>query len=330
MPTVIGVSFKPVSKIYYFDPGTFGDLQEGEYVIVETSQGREVGQVQWNPREMSDEEVGSRLKPVVRRATPLDLVERDRYQHRADEVLEMCQAKAQEHQLTMKVVNAEYSFDGSRLVISFTSEGRVDFRALVRDLARTFSTRIEMKQIGVRDEAKILDGYGKCGRRLCCASWLREFSPVTIKMAKNQNLPLNPPEISGVCGRLLCCLAYEMETYTEARKRLPKVGAVIETPEGRGRVRKVQPLSEIVTVRLEGEDALRDFQVDQLLGGTDEGPAFRRDCSNCDRAARQARGEQDPEETTPQIARDDQASQDSGEIPSQRPRRRRRRRSGNE
>lgn len=264
MPTVVGVSFKPVTKVYYFDPGPLLDLQAGEYVLVETSQGREVGQVVWQPRQVSDEEVGAALKPVVRRATPLDLVERDRFQHQEQEALAVCRAKAKEHGLPMKVVSAEYSYDGSRLVVSFVSETRVDFRDLVRDLAKTLGTRVEMKQIGVRDEAKVLNGIGKCGRQLCCSSWLREFNSVSIKMAKQQNLPLNPPEISGVCGRLLCCLAYEMDTYEEARARLPKVGLAVETPDGPGRVKNVHPLRELVTVRLDDGEALRDYPADQV------------------------------------------------------------------
>jgi cell fate regulator YaaT (PSP1 superfamily) len=266
MQNVVGVSFRPVTKIYYFSPGDLLDLEAGDYVVVDTSQGREVGQVVWNPREMPVEEIGGGLKPVVRRATSLDLVERDRWQHKEPETLAICQTKVAERDLPMNVVSTEYNYDGSRLVVSFTSESRIDFRELVRDLAKTFSTRIEMKQIGVRDEAKVLDGVGKCGRQLCCAGWLRDFAPVTIKMAKNQNLPLNPPEISGVCGRLLCCLAYEMDVYTEARSRLPKVGSVVETPYGKGRVRRVQPLQEAVTVRLEVDDSLRDVGVDELGG----------------------------------------------------------------
>lgn len=290
MQTVVGVSFRPVTKIYYFSPGEVPDLEAGDYVVVDTSQGREIGQVAWRPKELADEEVGGGLKPVVRRATALDLVERDRWQHQEPETISICQAKVAERGLPMKVVSTEYSYDGSRLVVSFTSESRIDFRELVRDLAKTFSTRIEMKQIGVRDEAKVLDGVGKCGRQLCCAGWLRDFAPVTIKMAKNQNLPLNPPEISGVCGRLLCCLAYEMDVYSEARSRLPKVGAMVDTPVGKGRVRRVQPLQETVTVRLEEDEVLRDFSVDELGGVESRGRSCG--CSGCGaRGQSQRRGE---------------------------------------
>jgi cell fate regulator YaaT (PSP1 superfamily) len=263
MPVVVGVSFRPVTKVYYFDPGLLLDLTADEYVVVETSQGQEVGQVTWSPRAVADHLLAGELKPVVRRATAIDLVERDRFRRREEDVLVQCRARVREHKLPMTVVSAEYSYEGSRLVVSFTAEGRIDFRDLVRDLAKTLNTRIEMKQIGVRDQAKVLDGVGKCGRQLCCSAWLREFNPVTIKMAKQQNLPLNPPEISGVCGRLLCCLAYEADVYEDARKQLPKVGAAVMTPEGEGRVRRVQPLRETVTVRLD-DGSMHEYSVTDL------------------------------------------------------------------
>lgn len=278
MPVVVGVSFRPVTKVYYFDPGVLLDLAADEYVVVETSQGQEVGQVTWSPRAVADNLLAGDLKPVVRRATAIDLLERDRFHRLEDEVLAQCRARTRDHRLPMTVVSAEYSYDGSRLVVSFTAEGRIDFRDLVRDLAKTFNTRIEMKQIGVRDQAKVLDGVGKCGRQLCCSAWLREFNPVTIKMAKQQNLPLNPPEISGVCGRLLCCLAYEADVYEDARKQLPKVGAAVITPEGEGRVRRVQPLRETVAVRLE-DGAIKEFAASELGAQGATGPA--RSCSGC-------------------------------------------------
>jgi cell fate regulator YaaT (PSP1 superfamily) len=278
MPVVVGVSFRPVTKVYYFDPGVLLDLASDEFVVVETAQGHEVGQVTWSPRAIADHLLAGDLKPVLRRATPVDLLERDRFRRQEIDVLAQCRARARDHKLAMTVVSAEYSYDGSRLVVSFTAEGRIDFRDLVRDLARTFNTRIELKQIGVRDQAKVLDGVGKCGRQLCCSSWLREFNPVTIKMAKQQNLPLNPPEISGVCGRLLCCLAYEADVYEEARKQLPKVGAAVVTPAGEGRVRRVQPLRETVTVRLE-DGAIQEFSVGELEVQGAKGPA--RSCSGC-------------------------------------------------
>lgn len=287
MPLVVGISFRPVTKVYYFDPGMLLDLTADEFVVVETSQGQEIGQVTWEPRVVADAEFSGDLKPVMRRATAADLLERDQFRRKEAEILAQCRAKAREHRLPMAVVSAEFSYDGSRLVVSFTAEGRIDFRDLVRDLARSFNARIEMKQIGVRDQAKVLDGVGKCGRQLCCSSWLREFNPVTIKMAKQQNLPLNPPEISGVCGRLLCCLAYEADVYEEARKLLPKVGAAVMTPEGEGRVRRIQPLRETVTVRME-DGAIHEFPISEL---GEQGPkAAARSCSGC--AMRRPPGQQ--------------------------------------
>lgn len=328
MPTVVGVSFKPVTKIYYFDPGQLLDLEPGDYVLVETSQGREVGEVVWSPRDLGEDEIGAKLKPVVRRATPSDLTERDRYQRREDDALSLCRIKVQEHKLPMKVVSAEYSYDGTRLVVAFTAESRVDFRELVRDLAKTFSVRIEMKQIGVRDEAKVLDGMGKCGRRLCCSSWLREFNPVTIKMAKQQNLPLNPAEISGVCGRLLCCLAYEVDVYTAARETLPRVGTTVETPVGRGRVRKVHPLRDTITVRLEEDESLQDFPAEQLVatGGRQGGSG--RGCSSCGCAQRvSSRSGEEGRAPSNAPGADTQETRPTEDRPSATSRRRRRRKS---
>ena len=294
MPTVVGVSFRPVTKVYYFDPGIFADLLAEDYVVVETSQGQEIGQVVWQPRAVNDNEITGELKPVVRRATAVDLLERDRFRRKEADTLLQCRVKALEHKLDMHVVSAEYNFDGSRLVVSFTAENRVDFRDLVRDLAKTFSARIEMKQIGVRDQAKVLDGVGKCGRQLCCSAWLRDFAPVTIKMAKQQNLPLNPPEISGVCGRLLCCLSYEADVYQEARKEMPKIGALVMTPEGEGRVRRVQPLRDLVTVRME-DGAMHDFQLTELETRGGAKAAGRSCCSSCGLRRPPAAEEEDEE-----------------------------------
>ncbi|MCD6290146.1 MAG: stage 0 sporulation family protein [Anaerolineae bacterium] len=251
MAVVVGVQFRFVSKICHFDPAGHTDLKPGDWVVVDTARGREVAQVVQPPHEIPDDAVGGSLKPVVRRATAWDMVQRDRYMHREEDALQKCRERVAAYGLPMKVIRTEYSFDGSRLIVYFASEQRVDFRALVRDLALLLHTRVEMRQIGVRDEAKMLGGLGKCGRPLCCASWLREFSPVSIKMAKLQDLPLSPSEISGVCGRLLCCLSYELDTYTEIREQLPKVGSEVTTPEGVGRVRQIHALKETVTVRLE-------------------------------------------------------------------------------
>lgn len=306
MPVVVGVSFRPVTKVYYFDPGVLLDLAADEYVVVETAQGQDVGRVTWSPRAIGESRLVGDLKPVVRRATATDLLERDRFRRKEEDVLGQCRAKAADHRLPMVVVSAEYSYDGSHLVVSFTAEGRIDFRDLVRDLNRMFNTRIEMKQIGVRDQAKVLGGVGKCGRQLCCSSWLREFNPVTIKMAKQQNLPLNPPEISGVCGRLLCCLSYEADVYEEARKQLPKVGAAVVTPAGEGRVRRVQPLTETITVRLEDggtqEFTLADIQLPNAKGGA-------RGCGGC--SARRSSAADDENDETMDSAAEQPASDEN-------------------
>jgi len=207
-------------------------------------------------------------------------VQKDLWEHKEREALTVCRSKAKEHGLNIKIVRCNYSYSGGRLLVYFSSESRVDFRALVRELARIFRTRIEMRQIGVRDEAKLLDGVGKCGRQLCCTSWLREFTPVSIRMAKNQQLPLNPDEISGVCGRLLCCLAYEDANYKEQNKKMPKLGAEVITPQGLGRVRHVHPLKESVTVMLE-DRVLAEFPVTDLLTSKSSSGAGCSTCGGC-------------------------------------------------
>lgn len=278
MPIVVGVQFKPVTKIYHFDPAGHHDLEPGDWVIVDTVRGREVAQVVEPPHEVSDEAIAGPLKSVVRRATAWDMVQRDQYMHKEAEAFQKCKERIKEFQLPMKLVRTEYNFDGGRLIVYFTAEQRVDFRALVRDLAKVFRTRVEMRQIGVRDEAKMLDGVGKCGRQLCCASWLREFSPISIKMAKLQDLPLNPSEISGVCGRLLCCLSYEVDTYSELRQQLPKVGTEVVTPEGPGRVKQVHTLREALTVQLQDGSLIEVNVADLVMKGK---PTGSRGCGSC-------------------------------------------------
>lgn len=253
MPLVVGVRFNQATKVYYFDPSGCPDLRAGEYTVVETARGKEVGKVVIPPRQVDSEEIVGRLKAVERRATPLDLTQMAYYRFREQDAVVRCREKVEEHGLPMKIVRAEYNYDGSRLVFFFASEKRVDFRKLVQDLARSFRARIELRQIGVRDEAKLMGGIGKCGRTLCCATWLTEFNPVSIKMAKMQNLPLSPMEISGVCGRLLCCLVYEKDYYVEMKEKLPRRGAEVDTPRGHGRVVDVNLLTEIVRVELENQ-----------------------------------------------------------------------------
>jgi cell fate regulator YaaT (PSP1 superfamily) len=253
MPVVIGVRFNPAGKVYYFDPTGFEDLKPGEYVIVETARGEEAGRVVITPQQVSDEEIVKRLKGITRRATAMDLAQMTYYRYKEMDALLRCQQKVEEHKMPMKIVRAEYNYDGSRLVFFFSAEKRVDFRVLVQDLARSFRARIELRQIGVRDEAKLIGGIGRCGLTLCCATWLVEFSPVSIKMAKLQELPLSPMDISGVCGRLLCCLSYESDDYAAAKEMLPKRGKVIDTPHGRGTVTQVDVIKETVYVELENQ-----------------------------------------------------------------------------
>ena len=280
MPIVVGIHYKPVTKLYHFDPNGLLDLIGGDYVIVDTARGLEVAQVVQPPHEIAESEVVGEMKTVLRRANAWDMVQRDLWQRKEQEALAVCRAKVRETRRDIKMVRCEYNFDGGRLLVYFSSEDRVDFRDLVRDLARVFRTRIEMRQIGVRDEAKLLDGVGKCGRQLCCTSWLREFTPVSIRMAKNQQLPLNPDEISGVCGRLLCCLSYEDDVYREQNKKMPKLGAEVVTPQGAGRVRHIHPLKETVTVMLENK-ALSEFAVADLISSKSASGASCSTCGGC-------------------------------------------------
>jgi cell fate regulator YaaT (PSP1 superfamily) len=253
MPQVIGVRFRDSAKVYYFSPEGATGLAERDYVIVETARGQEAGIVAFAPREVSEEEIPGKLKGILRLATAVDLTEMERYRQREKRALVRCRDKVTEYRLAMKVVRAEYNFNGTYLTFYFTAEKRVDFRALVKDLARTFRTRIELHQIGVRDEVKLLGGHGLCGRPHCCATWLAEFRPISIRMAKQQDLPLSPMEISGVCGRLLCCLAYENELYAQVKQEMPEIGSMVQSPRGMGRVISVNVPQETITVRLEDE-----------------------------------------------------------------------------
>jgi cell fate regulator YaaT (PSP1 superfamily) len=262
MPKVCGVHFRGVGKTYYFDPQDF-DPQIEEYVIVETSRGQELGQVMLPVQEVPEDQIVGDLKPVLRKATHIDLLDAQRYRRQEDAAVATCIEQAERFNLSMKIVDAEYSYDGSRLTFFFTADQRVDFRQLVRELARMFKTRIELRQIGVRDEAKIIGGVGMCGRNLCCATWLTDFRPVSIRMAKQQNLPLSPMEISGVCGRLLCCLLYEDDYYREIKSRLPRVGRTIDTLYGPAKVVRVSVLKETVSVILE-DGSTAELDADEL------------------------------------------------------------------
>lgn len=264
MPNVVGIRFKDSGKTYFFSPDTVDGLLQGDHVIVETVRGPELAKVAYAPRDAELSEIVGELKPVLRRANAGDLRRLEELNSHQDDLLSRCSEKIVEHNLPMRLVKAEYSFDGSRLTFYFTAEKRVDFRNLVRDLARAFRTRIELRQIGPRDEAKLLGGIGPCGRILCCASFLPDYARVSIKMAKDQDLPLNPSKISGVCGRLLCCLSYEHEQYLEMKAELPRRGAWVQTPDGPGEVTTVNTIRETVTVELAGSGVSEEFKPDQL------------------------------------------------------------------
>jgi cell fate regulator YaaT (PSP1 superfamily) len=263
MPKVVGVKFRNSAKAYYFSPNDLTELEIGEYVVLETARGQEAGTIVFTEREVEEKEIPGHLKGILRRATALDLTQMERYQQEEPEALCRCCKQVAEYGLPMKVIRAEYNFDGSHLTFYFAAEKRVDFRALVKELARTFQARIELRQVGVRDEVRLVGGYGLCGRPHCCSTWMTEFRPISIRMAKQQNLPLSPMEISGVCGRLLCCLAYENDFYAEVKKRMPRRGSEVETPQGIGRVVAQNVLRESVDVRLEG-DVLATFELSEL------------------------------------------------------------------
>lgn len=252
MPKIVGIRFKRAGRVYYFDPGEL-ELEINDEVVVETARGTEAGRVVIAPRQVLESELSEPLKPVLRKLEPADRQQMESLKKREPEAFQRCLSKIQQHGLPMKLVGAEYNFDGSRLTFFFTADGRVDFRELVRDLASTFHTRIELRQIGVRDEAKLIGGIGRCGRVLCCASFMSDFTPVSIKMAKDQDLPLNPMKISGVCGRLLCCLNFENELYTSAKQEMPRLHETVDTPQGTGRVVALNVLKGTVVVEIEGK-----------------------------------------------------------------------------
>lgn len=252
MPLVVGVTFRRVGKVYYFDPGDI-DLHEGDFIIAETARGVEFGEVALEPRNVPEEELVAPLKKIVRIATGVDLereaANRDREKHAYD----VCNRKIIEHDLPMKLLEAEYAFDGSQVTFSFSAEGRVDFRELVKDVASALKIKVQLHQIGVRDEAKLVGGYGGCGRPLCCATFLNNFEPISMKMAKDQSLFLNPAKFSGVCGKLMCCLRYEHEHYKYAQKRLPAVGAIVQLEKCKAKVVDVNVISNTLTVQTEEE-----------------------------------------------------------------------------
>lgn len=266
MEKVVGVRFRNVGKIYYFNPKNY-KVKVGDHVIVETARGVEYGRVVLEPRSVKEDEVVHPLKEVLRVATKEDEEHEAENRQKEKEAFKICKKKIREHGLDMKLIDAEYTFDNNKVLFYFTADGRIDFRQLVKDLASVFKTRIELRQIGVRDETKILGGIGICGRTLCCHTYLSEFAPVSIKMAKEQNLSLNPGKISGVCGRLMCCLKHEEETYEELNRRLPNAGDYVTTDDGlKGEVSSVNVLRQLVKVLVEVNDEkeLREYKVEQL------------------------------------------------------------------
>ena len=267
MVKVIGVRFRNAGKIYYFAPGKY-EIKSGQHVIVETARGIEYGYVVLGTREVEDGKVVQPLKSVIRMATKEDETVEEANKKKEKDAFKVCLEKIRKHNLEMKLIDVEYTFDNNKILFYFTADGRIDFRELVKDLAAVFKTRIELRQIGVRDETKIVGGIGICGRPLCCASYLSEFIPVSIKMAKEQNLSLNPTKISGVCGRLMCCLKYEEDTYEELNGRLPNIGDYVTTDDGlKGEVHSVSILRQLVKVIVtvnNDEKEIREYKVDQL------------------------------------------------------------------
>ena len=262
---VIGVRFKKAGKIYYFDPGA-DEITISDYVVVETVRGIELGKVEIVNKVVDEEDVVLPLKKVLRIATEEDKQKALENKELATEAFHACDEKIQEHDLDMNLVEVEYTFDRNKIIFFFTAEGRIDFRNLVKDLAAEFKTRIELRQIGVRDEAKMLGGIGPCGRMLCCSTFLGDFEPVSIKMAKDQNLSLNPAKISGLCGRLMCCLKYENDQYEEAKRELPDIGRVIHTPFGSGKVVGMNILDKVVQIEISEEnERVIEYSLEELV-----------------------------------------------------------------
>lgn len=281
MSKVVGIRFKEGGKIYYFDPLEL-DVKTGDGVIVDTARGIVFGDVVEPPHVIPDEQLVSQLKPVLRIATPEDHEQRRIYKEKEKDAYDICLVKIEEHGLVMKLVEVEYAFNGSKITFYFTADGRVDFRELVKDLAGIFKTRIELRQIGVRDEAKMLGGLGVCGRPICCSAFLSDFIPVSIKMAKEQNLSLNQTKISGICGRLMCCLKFEQSCYEDMHKIMPRVGKEVLTPDGAGTVVDNNVISETTTVKVQLDDGtfeIKSYPFRELFNKA--GKRFGESCEDC-------------------------------------------------
>lgn len=284
MITVVGVRFKKAGKIYYFDPDDL-DIKKDDYVIVETIRGVEFGHVIVGPKQITEEELVSPLKKVIRIANEEDCQVHKDNKEKAEEALQICEKKIEEHGLSMKLIDVEYTFDNNKVIFYFTADGRVDFRELVKDLAAIFKTRIELRQIGVRDEVKMVGGMAPCGREACCHNFLGEFEPVSIKMAKDQSLSLNPVKISGLCGRLMCCLKYEHGMYEELLKTIPPIGTIVLTPNGEGTVVDTYTLLQMVKVRVRLEDDTEDvynYKVDEIIVTGEKDPKHEENQETCD------------------------------------------------
>lgn len=278
MTTVVGVRFKKAGKIYYFDPDVI-DVKFNDFVVVETARGIEFGHVVVGPKDVSEDEIVSPLKKVLRIALDEDFEIHRENTRKAKEAIAICQTKVEEHGLKMKLVDVEYTFDNNKVIFYFTADGRIDFRELVKDLAAIFKTRIELRQIGVRDEAKMVGGIGPCGKMVCCAQFLGEFEPVSIKMAKEQSLSLNPTKISGLCGRLMCCLKYEQESYEELLKKMPQIGAIAITPMGKGTIIDTYTLLERVKVKVRLKDDTEEilqYNINEIQLTGEINPAYEK------------------------------------------------------
>jgi len=290
MPLVVGVCFRKAGKIYYFDPAGL-DLHEGDIVIAETARGIEMGHVMTEIKDVPEEEITPPLKKVLRKATPEDLDREEANRQKEAHAFQVCLQKIQKHNLPMKLIEADYSFEGNQVTFHFAAETRVDFRELVKDLASSLRIKVQLHQVGVRDEAKLLGGMGVCGRALCCATFLSDFQPVSMKMAKEQSLFLNPIKFSGVCGKLMCCLKYEYPTYKEAKERLPAVGSMVETPRGIGKVSHVNVIKELVAVELD-DGIVVHYPAGQVRQVCASCPAMQADASSESRGS----GDDDVEE----------------------------------
>ena len=316
MATIIGVRFRKAGKVYYFDPNDFWP-RTGDFVIVETSRGMELGEVVTGSRSVSDAQIVAPLKKVVRVATEEDIRRAESIERREKEAFTICQEKILKHKLDMKLVSVEITFDNSKIIFYFTANGRVDFRELVKDLAGVFKIRIELRQIGVREEAKMLGGLGACGRSICCGAFLGDFQPVSIKMAKEQNLSLNPAKISGQCGRLMCCLNYEQENYEQVHKRLPRVGKDIVTPDGVGVITEINVIKERVKVRMRQEDDtfdVKEYDIDEVRRPVPGDAAAIRETPRAQE--RKPRKPQGPEET-PESAQEENGEEKKRRYPHQ-------------